>query len=334
MRTVDRASVVFCGRTGKWAWVVRRDDGVVVVGGREATEREAWAEARDAARDHALDFNMIIPGSGGNRSDFRWSCAVTTVPARREDLLPRTLASMKAAGFGSPRLLVDGIDHRTADSYEDDFGLHVTARGPTPLRTWGNWLLGVYELYIRDPEAEMFAVFQDDAILLRNLRGYLDRAPCPLEGAGRGYMNLYTFPSNQEWIGREVRAGHFPPREKVGLTGRTAGRWYPARRLAGNGATAGGPSGKGAVGLVLCRAAVLDLLSSRHVVERPLDLDQGHRKIDGGIVTALDKAGWQEYVHDPSLVQHVGDVSTMGNPRHPKAVSFPGEGFDALDLLG
>jgi hypothetical protein len=38
-------------------------------------------------------------------------------------------------------------------------------------------------------------------------------------------------------------------------------------------------------------------------------------------------------VHHPSLVQHTGDVSAMGNRPHQKASSFPGEEYDALTLL-
>jgi hypothetical protein len=57
------------------------------------------------------------------------------------------------------------------------------------------------------------------------------------------------------------------------------------------------------------------------------------------IVTAMKRAGWKEYVHNPSLLQHTGDGQTtlgnhIGNDRWPGADSFPGEEFDALSLLG
>jgi len=50
-------------------------------------------------------------------------------------------------------------------------------------------------------------------------------------------------------------------------------------------------------------------------------------------VTALKKVGWKEYVHNPSLIQHTGKISIIGNGNHPLAPSFKGEEFDALDLL-
>lgn len=62
-------------------------------------------------------------------------------------------------------------------------------------------------------------------------------------------------------------------------------------------------------------------------------MKRGHRSIDGGIVTALAEAGWKEWVHNPSLVQHTGLVSSMRSKPHPRATSFRGEGFDAMELV-
>jgi hypothetical protein len=78
---------------------------------------------------------------------------------------------------------------------------------------------------------------------------------------------------------------------------------------------------------------VYRLLTSHHMAERPTDLKRGHRAIDGGVVSALNKVGRYEYVHSPSLVQHTGKVSAIGNREHPTADSFRGEDYDALELL-
>ena len=66
--------------------------------------------------------------------------------------------------------------------------------------------------------------------------------------------------------------------------------------------------------------------------DRPQETLRGWRAIDGGIVTAMKKSGWKEYVHNPSLVQHIGDISTLGNKPHAKSVTFLGEDFDANNL--
>jgi hypothetical protein len=237
---------------------------------------------------------------------IKWAYGVTTVPQRRRDLLPQTLASLKNAGFAQPRLFVDG-DSDPA-SWEREFALEVTCRKP-PLRTFGNWVLALWELLVREPTADRFAIFQDDLLMSRNVRQYLERTPYP----ERGYLNLYTFPSNQSYC----PAGH------VG--------WFKSRPL--NNGPEGFQTGRGAVALIFSREAVLTLLASPHMVERPLDAHKGWKKVDGGIVTAMNKAGWWENCHSPSLTQHTGAVSTMDNLPHKLADSFRGADFDALTLL-
>lgn len=232
-----------------------------------------------------------------------WAYGVTTVPSRRDILFPRTLKSLEDAGFDSPRVFLDGANHQDGMSYETEFKLPVTTRTGGNVRTAGNWVLSLYELYIRDPHADRYAMFQDDLVTCRGLRTYLDHAPYPTDG----YLNLYTFPQNQS----------LRPKDPD-----WRGGFYPGNQL-----------GKGAVALVFDRDCVVRLLASEHLAVRPQDQARGHKSIDGGIVTALKKAGKKEYVHDPSLVQHTGLQSSMGNRQQPLAPSFPGETWDATSLL-
>ena len=240
----------------------------------------------------------------------RWAYGVTTVPDRRKDLLPRTLASLKAAGFDTPRLFVDGDND--AASWQREFGCEVTARYPK-IRTYGNWVLSMAELYIREPNAERYAIFQDDFVTYPNLRTYLDSCHFP----EAGYWNLYTFRDNETII-----------------NGKPVG-WIEAALL-NSGHTYSGKmqqAGRGAVALVFSRAGVLNLLTHQHMVERPMDAGSGHKRVDGGIVNSMNKAGWREWVHNPSLTQHTGEVSSMGNRPHRQALSFRGESWDALKFL-
>lgn len=252
---------------------------------------------------------------------MKWAYGVTTVPVRRDTLLPGTLASLARAGFDAPRLFVDGCDDPA--EYRG-FGLPVTVRPNPPLRVHGNWVLALYELYLREPAATKFAIFQDDILACHNLRAYLDRCPYP-DGpvnpklkAAPGYWNLYTAPSNQELARSEG--------------------WYESNQC-----------GKGALALVFSREAVITLLSARHLVERPQDIHRGWRAVDGGIVDSMRKAGWKEYVHNPGLVVHTGKVSSINKDRravvtdstHTPYVwdayydrtSFRGESWDALSLV-
>lgn len=221
----------------------------------------------------------------------KWATGVTTVSERFDRLLPRTLASLRAAGFDKLRLFIDGVGNLPPDLGEYE----VTRRVPR-IRTAANWVLSAYELYLREPNADRYAIFQDDFVTYPNLRQYLEKCDYPK----KGYLNLYTFPENEK------------PQ-----TG-----WYLSNQL-----------GKGAVALIFDNETLRLLLSQRYLVDRPLDIHRGHRAIDGGIIDAMKKAGCREYVHNPSLVQHTGIKSSMGNRTQELATTFRGESFDALSLL-
>lgn len=248
---------------------------------------------------------------------MKWAYGVTTIPARRKTHLPATLASLEAAGFADPRLFVDGDPD--AGSWRAEFDLEVTARHPAT-NAAANWWLSLVELYVRDPHADRFAIFQDDIALPKNLKAYLDANPWPEPG----YTNLFSF------------------RENDGLAKDRRG-WFEGAALPQSGTDVLWQSGRGALALAFSNEAVRVLLSSRHMADRPACPIYGHRRLDGGVVTAMNKAGYREYVHGPSLVEHRGLVSTIskegkGPGEKPKvwrtnATTFPGEGFDALLLL-
>jgi hypothetical protein len=234
----------------------------------------------------------------------KWAYGVTTVPSRMRDLLPRTLASLRGAGFGSPTLFVDGCDFALAGVYEKTFNLPVEIHRQRIL-TFGNWMLALHELYIRNPGAERFAIFQDDIVTYRNLMEYLDVSPYP----NRGYLNLHSHPINEALAPRD-QAG----RQKVG--------WHPSNQ-----------SGLGALALVFNNEAARQLLLSAHLVDRLHNKDRGWRAVDGAVVQALMNISWPEYVHHPSLTQHVGLTTTMGTPHHPESKTFQGEESDARELI-
>lgn len=204
-----------------------------------------------------------------------WSYGITTVPQRKTNLLPATLASLNAAGFDRPRIFLDS---------EPSIGIP------------GCWLRAAMELWVRNPKATYYVVFQDDLLAYRNLRIYLDHCEYP----PKGYWNLYTHPRNE---------------------GDHEG-WHTAKMR-----------GNGALGLVLDRETLLTVLTDRAMLCRTLKGHNQHRNIDGGIYHALNKAGYSEYVHTPSLLYHTGKVSTKGPVYYGEAASFRGPHYDAMDLL-
>jgi hypothetical protein len=235
----------------------------------------------------------------------KWAYAVTTIPARADDLLPRTLQSLHRAGFDRPAIYVDGCRDpdaflKSLEARSPNFlNLEVHGRFPN-VRTAGHWWLTLNELFVRNPQCDRYAIFQDDLIAVKGLRAYLDRVPYE----DKTYWNLYTFPEN---------AARCSP----GYKG-----FYNSNQL-----------GRGALALVFDRETVIELLSSRRMVRRPTDPGRGWRAVDGGIVMAFRQVGWAEKVHSPSLVQHTGEVSSMGNQKHALSPTFPGEDFDATSLL-
>lgn len=248
---------------------------------------------------------------------MEWACGVTTVPSRGDGLLRRTLTSLAAGGFKQPRLFVDGARHAGDEHWWN--GSEVTCRWPA-VKAWGNWILALHELHIRQPNADRYAIFQDDMVCSRNLRTYLEHSPYPgmekWDHRAKGYLNLFTFLSSESSI-----------------QGTALGTWSEGSVLSDGKDPFKRQCGRGAVALVFSRMAVRTLLGSKEAVERVADAARGSCNIDGGVVNAMNAAGWREYVHNPSLVQHTGDVSTMGHGRYPLAESFRGEDFDCLSLL-
>ena len=171
------------------------------------------------------------------------------------------------------------------------------------MRTFGNWVTALWELYVRDPKAGRYVIFQDDIITYKNLRDYLDT----VSFGPNQYWNLYTYPVNHAFARKDNPndSGFFQSNQQ----------------------------GKGALALVFDREGVLKLLGHEHMLKRPQDAARGHRSIDGGIVDTMRKQGCREMIHLPSLVQHIGTMSSMGNGLQELADTFRGENFDATELI-
>ena len=101
-----------------------------------------------------------------------WAVGVTTIHSRLETYLPETLVSLKAGGFGNPRLFVDGAEN-CGRFIDHEFSLEATLRRPR-IGAYGNWLLGLWELYLRNPTVDRYAMFQDDVVFDALALGIVD----------------------------------------------------------------------------------------------------------------------------------------------------------------
>lgn len=264
------------------------------------------------ALKHKILFNPLNPyesildlaiSRANKMSALKWSYGVTTVPSRIDTALPVTLQSLQSAGFDSPRLFVDNcFDPKPFER----FHLELTTHWPK-LQVNGNWVLSILELYVRQPEADRYVIFQDDLVTYHNLREYLEQIPYP----ENGYCNLYTAIPNERYA--QGHKGWFRTR-------------LNSEQL---------QAGLGAVALMFSREALKCLFDTRHMLDKFHGPDPMRRVkcVDGGIVTAMNKVGWYEYCHMPTLTYHIGDESVCGNDKHPKPQTFRGEHFNALEFL-
>ena len=220
----------------------------------------------------------------------RWIYGVTTI-SERQQYLNQTLISLQGAGFDNPIIFVDT---------EPKLGVV------------GRWILSLHELYLRNPRANRYAIFQDDIVCSRDIRQYIEsRWP-----NDKAYLNLFTFMDNEDMV-------------------QNAGEGWMESGLADRRCQF--QTGRGACGLVFNREGVMTLLTSPRLVMKSISALPS-RKVDGAIVDAMNHAGFREYIHNPSLIQHVGLESSIGNSEVWKdmlpARTFRGEEFSCLDLLG
>ena len=232
---------------------------------------------------------------------MKWSVAVTTCNERRTTFLPRTLRSLAAAGFIDPHLHCDGISTKFVLPLDVNRrqANRATLHNPS-VGAIGSWLLTLWQLWLTDSQADYYAIFQDDVVLCRNVCEYLEKRIGLIQ---TGYLNLYTDVANDNLLGTYNK----PSKDFQG--------WYQSDQ-----------TGRGAVALVFPRLAVPAVLSWK----KWLYLDTT-ASIDGMVSTALRMAYFTEYVHNPSLVQHVGNPSLLNHP-FTQSPCFLGEEYDALQI--
>lgn len=248
--------------------------------------------------------------------DLKWACGVTTVPSRRTTTLPGTIASLYAAGFLDLRLFIDGCSNGDVKPYKQHYpGLGITTHDP-PVHAFGNFWLGLLEMYLREPLADLYGLFQDDVLICKNTKLYLE-ATIPSSCEERfhpPYFNLITVKHNEDLI-REKGIG-----------------WHHSNQL-----------GWGAQGLIFPRQTMFMMFQSRHMVERPQGMRNGvpdppraWKNLDGGVCASIKSCGGIELVHYPSLIYHVEGPSAIGNQRDGRMTqgTWLGEAFDTMTLIG
>jgi len=253
---------------------------------RHPNHEETTLEECESCRDWAAQpgpvpspIEQLVPAPGKRRGPRirRWAVGVTTAP-RRQPTLALCLDSMTRAGWDSAsslRLFVDSavtIPERFAD-------LPLTFR-ESKIGAWPNYYLALMELLMRDPEADAFMLVQDDAIFYdrQDLRAHLEQVLWPADPVG--LVSLYCSKAYTQ--------------RKPGWH-KKKGRWA-----------------WGALAFIFPRE-----LAKRFVCD-PIVLDHRWSGPKSGLVIIDFVIGaWASrhnvaiYYPCPSLVQHIGDTSTL-----------------------
>jgi hypothetical protein len=199
---------------------------------------------------------------------------VTTAP-RGLATVDWSIDSLVRAGWEEPHL------------FEDTAVLLAprSARFPITTRSvrvgaWPNYFLALAELLLRQPQADAYLLAQDDALFYgrRDLRGYLEQALWP--GNRLGLVSLYCSSAySQPEAGWHLHLG----------------RWV-----------------WGALAFIFPRDLAKQFITDPIVLEhRWRDPDLGMVDIDAVIGAWAERQGISIHFPTPSLVQHIGDVSSL-----------------------
>jgi len=140
----------------------------------------------------------------------------------------------------------------------------------------GNWILSAWELFLSEPNAHMYALFQDDIRCCPDLKVYIEKT---VNIHRKVYLNLYTSDSNTQFVEE---------------TDNPYKGWHESNQM-----------GRGALALVFSRPILFELLTSESLMAHAQSRTDS---IDGAICTCLSRQKKiRELVHYPSLVQHLDE---------------------------
>lgn len=221
---------------------------------------------------------------------MKWSYGLTTCGERHGSVsYHKTLESLNRAGFATRGMGIF-IDGERGENY----GIV------------GNWILSAWELFLREPKADIYVIFQDDIICCRDIKPYLQKT---ISIHLDRYYNLYT--GNSNWKHLQNKPSF-------------CNGWSESNQL-----------GRGALALAFPRPVFMKLLSSQELVSKPQQ-PKGTIAIDGVISDSLRPLGIKEMIHYPSLVQHRDEdevPSTKGGLSGRVSPCFSGEEWRATEVL-
>lgn len=217
----------------------------------------------------------------------------------------RCFESVRQAGFHPLHVYAEPGEYEARPDYHS---WEMTARR---LGEWRNYIRCLRRLLSDYPDCQRFATLQDDVIWCRGTAEYLANMPWPSPACG--VVHAYTS-------------------RKYGNYTRGLSPLLPvhARNMAA------------ACGLVYSRAAMLRLVHHaddvgwRGHTRDTRTIPEEMEGVDTYIGEVLTDAGYEIWIHNPSLGFHISKDSTLGHggPHGSRvALAFPGEDTDARELF-
>ncbi len=206
---------------------------------------------------------------GGSQPTFQWASAMLTAP-RRDPRIEQTLDSLNNAGFDRIHIFAEP----NAWIPERHRNLQITQR-PRKFGNFLNFYACLCTLLEEHPQADAYAVFQDDVELAAGLRHWCEDHLWPLDN---GLVSLFTPRLHSDrMIGWQIKSPGF-------------------QRVCG------------AQALVFRRDWLQSFVSDARVLNSFRLRDQADDAVLGGW---LARDGRGIAYHSPSLVQHVGKISSI-----------------------
>jgi hypothetical protein len=256
---------------------------------------------------------------------MKWAVGVITAPRDKGYYLDQTLTSLKLAGWDSIVVFAEP-NARIPDAFSGD-----VVRRRKKYGDWTNWATGLYELFLSEPDADYYFMAEDDALVCKGARAYLEHALPKLDRIGS--LSIYT--SSKYYNPKRARGFHNECRGKL--------TWST-------------------VTVIMPRTSVLSFFADEDV--------QKHRTIDifevqegfwnlkasygrarssitdcvGNTIKDAVIGHWAEknklpmYFHTPALAEHIGNFSTLTDdlscPENGRmSKDFVGEDFDVSSWI-
>lgn len=237
----------------------------------------------------------------------KWAVGVVTAP-RAESCIEKTLPSLRNGGW-------------------DDFVVYAEPGSVVPhdkvvmrpevYGDWANWYCGLSELVQTHPQADYVLMLEDDVVMCKNVRQYLDVSIPKLDDFAA--LSFYT-----------------PAFYNKFSTESMFNKEYEGSRTLGT------------LTVIMKMATALDFIGDPEISKRRFLSKDSTMAAQDWSNTAKDiflglwakRKGLPIYYHSPSLAQHIGQKTTLlvtyalyDGDLQRYALTFMGEQYDALKLL-